>query len=184
MLATASSPNLVREKRAIAISLAVTLIFGWAYILWRWGARGGWDDGVLRCVAFACAMVAIHVWGYRAYRRQWLKEASIAPPEGSSAPLDDECRTDTTASGRISWPAILAQQAFSLFFASILLDGGAILQLCLGATLVYWTAVLTGLALRRGQTTPTDRLLLNVGYWPLTAIIAMAQAVVWAMKGL
>lgn len=189
MPAAAPSPHCVREKRAITISLAVTLLFGCAYILWRWGARRDWVDGTLRCVTFACAMVAVHAWSYQAYRRQWLKEASLAPAgvsasAGPPIPLDYERRADTAVPPSISWRAILAQQAFALFFSSILLDGGDIGRSCFAAVGVYWVAALIGFVSRRGYATPTDKLLLNLGYWPLAAVIAVAQALVWAMKGL
>lgn len=69
-------------------------------------------------------------------------------------------------------------------FGSILLDGGDIFRLCLAAVGVYWVAVLMGVILRRGRATTVDRVLLNVGYWPLAAINAVAQHLVWAIKGL
>ena len=193
MSATAPSPYLVREKRVIAISLTVTLIFGCVYILSRWGARSDWVDGTLRCLTFACVMVAVHVWGYQAYRRQWLKEALFSPVVCSSlggAPSSDsliplnERLPDTASWTRIPWLAILAQQVFAMLFASIILDGGVLLQLLLEATVVYWAAVLTGLVLRRGQATRTDRVLFTLGYWPLAAFISVAQCLVWAIKGL
>lgn len=168
----------------VIVSLAVTLILGVVYILWRWAARADWVDGTLRCVTFSCAMVAVHVWGYQAYRRQFVSAAVILPPTGAPSPLDYARPTAVASSHGVSWLGILAQQAFALLFGSILLDGGELLRLFVAGMAVYWVAVLMGFVLHRGQVTATDRVLLNVGYWPLAAFIALAQNLVWAMKGL
>lgn len=176
--------DLAREKRAIAIPLAVTLAFGCAFILWRWGSRGDWDDGALRCVTFACVMVAIHVWGYQAYRRQRVIGAEVVRQGPEPMPSDAEEPPVIVPGKRISWPAILAQQAFALLFGSIVLDGGELFRLFLVSVLVYWLAVLTCLITRHGRTTPADVMLLNIGFWPLAAFIALCAPLVWWLKGL
>lgn len=190
MMAMTAVPHLSAgcAKRALAISFGITLAFGCAYILWRWGGRKDWVDGVLRCVTFGCAMVAVHAWGYQLYRRQGaaaLPSTSIARPcDDRVVPVEVASRADRSASARIEWVAIIVQQASLLLVGSVLLDGGSLFHVAAEGSVVYWAAVLVGRALRHGKTTPTERLMLNVGYWPLVSIIAVAQTAVWTLKGL
>ena len=179
-----TAPDFAREKRAIAISLAVTLVFGCVFILWWWGFRGDWDRGALRCVTFACVMVAIHVWGFQAYRRQRVMAAEVVLQGTEPMPSGPDEPPVAVPARRISWPAILAQQAFALLFGSIVLDGGELFRLFLVSVLVYWLAVLTCLITRHGRTTPADVMLLNIGFWPLAAFIAFCAPLAWWLKGL
>lgn len=175
------------EIRAVVISLVLTTLLGCSYIFWRWAMKDAHIDGVLRCITFVCAMVALHVWGYQAYRRQWQGKTSAV-----GQPVSDDVQPDGMGAGVLLYEAktgkkvniafVLLQQALALLFTSILLDGGVLFRFCLISVLVFWLSVLIIALARRRPMTAVDAALFSVGFWPLMGVVILAGRIVWWLK--
>jgi hypothetical protein len=134
-------------------------------------------------------MVAVHAWGYRLYRQQYLPVARIDPGKEADAQGDDRVLLEYASAGQkaenagASFGFIVAQQSVAGLFTSIILDGGSLFKLCIASIAIYWFAALLGFLTHR-RVTPVDRTLMHVGFWPLMFIVIVAAHVVWAIKGL
>lgn len=130
-------------------------------------------------------MAAAHLWGYQLYRRQFIPVARVArtPDADSAGTLNYAGPSATPVRGSISIGFIIIQQLIAALLGSTILDGGIIFGLCLVTIGVYWFMFALGAALRRRPTT-ADRMLLNIGLWPLLFIIGFLAHLVWLIKGL
>jgi hypothetical protein len=170
-------------RLALVISFSITLAAGSAFIFWRWAGRGDAVDGLLRCVTFAAAMVAVHVWGFAAYRRQ-AGRAAASPTEPIAGWLGRVRTTVRDFNRQVSIPFVLAQQGIALLCASAILDGGTLLYLCLATIGAYWASVLVILIARVRPLTKVDAALAAIGFWPLLLAVWYGAAFVWRLKGI
>lgn len=77
----------------------------------------------------------------------------------------------------------MLQQSVAALLGSIILDGGTVFAICLATIGVFWFMFALGAILRR-QLTDTDRVLLNIGFWPLLIAVGFLAHLVWWIKGL
>lgn len=182
---TAINPSHAQRTALVAlgVSLLLTCLLGCAYVFWHWSLQDQPIDGLLRCITLVCAMLALHAWAYRAYASQF--ETGRAGPHSAlnAGPTGDAVNGGgQTASTH--WAVLaLAQQLGTLLLASLLLDGGMILKLCLAATGTYWATVGIVALMRRTPPTATDHILLRIGFFLLLALLAVAAQAVWTWKG-
>jgi hypothetical protein len=77
----------------------------------------------------------------------------------------------------------LVQQLVVLGMASLILDGGVILQVFSYAALAYWVGVVIILFRRRKQLTPVDRIIIRVGFLVACALSVCLTGFIWHLRG-
>lgn len=80
-------------------------------------------------------------------------------------------------------PFVLVTQSIILVLASMILDGGAIAQVCFFAFVAFWGAVAVLRLRRRGALTRVDLLLLRYGYILACIISFFITRWIWQMRG-
>lgn len=93
-------------------------------------------------------------------------------------------RSDTKDEARgfgLAFP--LVQQLVVLGMASLVLDGGMILQVFSYAALAYWFCVAIILIRRRRQLTPIDRIVIRIGFLVACAISVALTGFIWHLRG-
>lgn len=180
-----------RAKLLLVVSLLLTGIAGACYVYGVWAARNQPIDGILRCVIFLCAMVAVHAWGYQAYRRQGVScngENAGRLPENPQPAVPALASPSTPNSrSRPNVGFILVQQFLAALIMSLVLDGGNLFWLCIASIATYWLSVGVLGCVRRVQRTPMTQIdvaLMNGGFFPLFAVVTAAAQLVWWLKGL
>lgn len=88
---------------------------------------------------------------------------------------------DDTCSVSLGFP--LVQQLVVLGMASLVLDGGMILQVFSFAALAYWVCVGIILIRRRRHLTPIDKIVIRVGFLMACAISAVLTGSIWHLRG-
>ena len=143
-----------RTKPALIFSFVGTVLLGglWVTATWLW--RGHPEQALMRFTLFVAAMTAIHVIGFRLYRRQPI----------AWSPLYREA----TFVG-------IVLQALGLLFASLILMSGLI-EVCSIAAGAYWITV--GIIVSRRPETPraNDLMFIKYAFIPL-CWIAMLMAI-------
>ena len=77
----------------------------------------------------------------------------------------------------------LLQQLVILGFASLILDGGAMLQVFSYAALAHWGCILLILVRRRSHLTPMDRIVIRVGFLVACVISVVLTGLIWHLIG-
>jgi hypothetical protein len=80
-------PSSSDAKRAIWISLGVTLLLGGSYIAVTWVSRGHGEQAVRRCALFVLLMIVAHALGFELYQRQPIRWSPFYPPAVRAAYL-------------------------------------------------------------------------------------------------
>ena len=80
--------------------------------------------------------------------------------------------------------SVLSQQAAVLLLASMILDGGDILSMCLVALVGFWAGAVIICARRPQTPTRLDLLFIRFGYLPLCILAVFFTLTVWRWKGL
>ena len=88
---------------------------------------------------------------------------------------------DTPGAGLV-YP--LAQQFIVLGFASLILDGGTILQIFTYAAVAHWACIAIILIRRRTQLTRIDKIVIRVGFVVACAISVVLTGFIWRLRGI
>jgi hypothetical protein len=88
---------------------------------------------------------------------------------------------DDTRSVSLLFP--LVQQLVVLGMASLILDGGMIMQIFSYAALAHWVCVAIILIRRRRQLTPIDKIVIRVGFLVACAISVVLAGFIWRLIG-
>jgi len=81
------------------------------------------------------------------------------------------------------WPFVLVQQTIVIVLAGMVLDGGAIFQVCFYAILAFWGGVAVLCSRRKKPYTPVDILLFRYGSIPLCIISFYLTRWIWHLRG-
>ncbi|HVT89596.1 MAG TPA: hypothetical protein VHD56_12140 [Tepidisphaeraceae bacterium] len=149
-----------------------------------WAARDYAVDGVLRSVSLVCAMIFVHERGYSAYQRQFHADNSLAD---SAKPRRMKITWELSANligTVVSVPAVLVTQIVVLLFASIILDGGQILNYCSAAFVCFWLSTGIIWLMRTNPPTKIDGAMFHLGFLLLIPVIILGAHIVWQLKGL
>jgi hypothetical protein len=77
----------------------------------------------------------------------------------------------------------LVQQLVVLGMASLILDGGMILQVFSYAAVAYWVCVAVIMIRRRRQLTPIDKIVIRIGFLAACAISVVLTGLIWHLRG-
>ncbi len=77
----------------------------------------------------------------------------------------------------------LVQQLVVLGMASLILDGGMILQVFSYAALAYWVCVAVIMIRRRRQLTRIEKLVIRIGFLAACAISVVLTGFIWHLRG-
>ena len=76
-----------------------------------------------------------------------------------------------------------AQQLIILLLATMVLDGGVLLEVCLFAAGAFWAGVALIWFRRRGSPTKLDLLVVEAGYVPLCVLAFFLSYWIWSKRG-
>jgi hypothetical protein len=144
------SPPLPQQlaKRTLGASFAAMTLTGGAVIVRHWLLRGDGMRATLAAAAFAAAMVALHVGGYRLYRRR---------PIAWSRRYVEAAKV-----------SLVVQIVTALFFSVILMSGiDAVIK---SGFIGYWAGI--GLIICRRPEEPTDDDLIHIR-WGSIGVMAI-----------
>ncbi|MGV3771400.1 MAG: hypothetical protein ACO1QB_00760 [Verrucomicrobiales bacterium] len=74
------------------------------------------------------------------------------------------------------------QQALTLAFASMILDGGNCFRVCLIALIAFWAAAII-IIFRKKPPSPIDRAFIRTAYVPICVIAFFLARFIWRMRG-
>jgi hypothetical protein len=154
------------EATALALSFVLVSVLGCVFLVRYWSSVGHPERGVTRALAFVAIMAAVHVVGYRAYRRQ-----------DPSLVLDGEVPVEPKARIAPEYrPAIrvaLVQQMVLLILSALMLDGGRALRVCSIAIVAHALAIFLIVWRRPTGPTPLDLALIRFGFCLILIVVAI-----------
>lgn len=155
--------NVARPIVALIVSFLVICVLGCAFIFTYW-MRFNPSLGLVRCGVFVVIMGGVHLVGYRLWKRH---PATMPEQAVGYASIWD------AYAGPIK--VAVVQQVILSLFASLLLDGGQMLALCMFGVGGAWAYNIIIMARRPTTPTPTDILIVKYGFW-LAALVTLILA--------
>ncbi len=164
-----SDRTIQRGRNILFGAWLVSSTLGAAFLIAYWSNRHHPEVGHLRAVVFIVAMSAVCFVGYRLYRRQsapQLCDIVVSPKEWKSA-----------------FQTAIILQAFIIFLAALVLDGGLILHGCVVAALAYWAMAAVIVLRRHNAPTQSDLRAISCGYLVILFVVQLIGQPIWALLG-